>query len=370
MIKPRTYSATHHAPSSILKAACFALFLIVTAGPALAQTTPPPSQPPSQPASPPITKPDPAHDPALNDPSIDDDAITRRRAPDSQPIRPSNPASVPPAPTTPNSDNNSNQPIPPVGGLSNGGPGIPKGQFLPEGTFISARPGAIVRSPGGTFLFVPAQPSEGIAKVVPMILLPNQRLAQVASSFEQDDKALPASVSGQAFLYRGKQYILMSVFSMSHDTQPATKVKPDTSSVDADVRALMAELDARPAAPRAMDLRVLAPTSESPATTPTGKPLRDNLIAEGTVITQRRARLVRGGSTLSVMFDNGPSNPNLPAMPLLPCRLLEQLEALAASRGENLSLKVSGRVTVHNGRDFLLPTMYQIIRPGDITPMQ
>jgi hypothetical protein len=331
------------------------MFLLL-AGAAWAQQPSPPSKP-----NPP-TRPDPAHDPVLSDPSIDDDALNRRKSPDTQPLKPSNPPSIPA--TT----NSSTKPIPPVGGLTTGGPGVPKGQFLPEGTFLSGRTGAIVRTPGGTYLFIPAQTSEGIAKVVPMVLLPNQRLAQVASTFESDDKALAASVSGQAFLYRGKQYLLMSVFSMTHEpaSNSSKATSSDTTLVDADIHALMAELDARPAAPRAMDQHVLSPTPETPATrTP-----KDNLIAEGTVITGRRARLIRGGSTLSAMFDNSPSNPNLPAMPLLPCRLLEQLESLASSRGENLSIRISGRVTVHNGRDYLLPTMYQIIRPGDITPMQ
>ena len=207
-----------------------------------------------------------------------------------------------------------------------------------------------------------------MSKPVAMVLLWNQRLSQVASAIEGSEAAA-ASVSGQAFVYRGRQHLLLSVFSMTRNTeatQPSTDGKASPlPNANADIRALMEELDARPSAPRAMDQRVL--TALEPTTVRGSK---DTVIAEGTVITGRRARLIRGASGLTVTFDNGPGNPGLPPMQLLPCRLLEQLESLAASRGENLTIRVSGRTTVHGGLNYFLPTMYQIIRPGDVRPIQ
>lgn len=322
---------------------------------ATAQTRP--ADPPATPQSPkPAKKPDPATDPSLNDPSLDDDILGKggTRKPPTVPLATS--------PTVPDSaSKDTPAPVPPVGSLSSGGPGVPVGTFLPEGTFLSASPGAIVRSPGGTYLFVPAVAGPGLAKVVPMVLLPNQRLSQVASAFDSGETAIASSVSGQTFVYRGRQHLLLSVFSMSHESTASAKPK-STPGVDSDVKSMMEELDARPSAPRALDQRILSTTSDRTA--------KDNVIAEGTVVVGRRARLIRGGGGLVAMFDNGPGNPGLPAMPLLPCRLLEQLDSLAASRGENLTLKISGRTTVHQGRNYLLPTMYQVIRPGDIKPMQ
>jgi len=254
-------------------------------------------------------------------------------------------------------------PIPPTGAT---GPSIPKGTLLPEGTFLSGRPGAIVKTPGGTYIFVPSDASPGMAKATPMVLQWNQRLSQVAAAIEGNDAAA-ASVSGQAFVYKGRQYLLLSVFSMTRNTdiaKPAPGTQPATPDASADVRALMEELDSRPAAPRAMDQRIL--TNEPTAV----RGVKDTVIAEGTVITARRARLVRGPGGLTVTFDNGPGNAGLPPMQLLPCRLLEQLESLAASRGENLTIRLSGRTTVHGGLNYLLPTMYQVIRPGDLRPIQ
>lgn len=330
------------------------IFTTYGTGAAVGQTTPPTTPPPASTPSPPAPakSASPAKDPSLNDPSFDDDILGRRRqpAPPAVPLKDS--------PTVPEA-----APVPPVGSLTSGGPGLPLGKFFPEGTFLSGTPGAIVRSPGGAYLFVPSAAGEGLAKPVPMVLLPNQRLAQVAQAFESGDTAVAASVSGQAFVFHSRQYLLLSVFSMTHEPTPAEKPKTPTAD-DADVKSMMQELDSRPSAPRAMDQRILSPD------TPIGRLPRDSVIAEGTVITGRRARLVHGNGGLSAVFDNGPGNPGLPAMPLLPCRLLEQLDSLAASRGENLTLKISGRTTVHQGRNYLLPTMYQVIRPGDIKPMQ
>lgn len=347
---------------AIMASCLLAAFL--ASGEVRAQSTPPAQRPPATDIPKPA-KPDPSRDPALSDPNLDDDASGKRRpvAPPAIPI--ANPPAVPgsASPQTPNSTQPTG-PIPPTGAT---GPSIPKGTLLPEGTFLSGRPGAIVKSPGGTFIFVPSDAGAGMAKATPMVLLWNQRLSQVASAIEGNDAAA-ASVSGQAFVYKGRQYVLLSVFSMTRNSdvvKPATNGKDATPpAANADVRTLMQELDERPSAPRAMDQRVLnaEPTVMRGA--------KDTVIAEGTVITGRRARLVRGAGGLTVTFDNGPGNTGLPPMQLLPCRLLEQLESLAASRGENLTIRLSGRTTVHAGMNFLLPTMYQVIRPGDLRPIQ
>jgi hypothetical protein len=46
------------------------------------------------------------------------------------------------------------------------------------------------------------------------------------------------------------------------------------------------------------------------------------------------------------------------------------MEALAATRGDDLVFRVSGRVTVYDGRNYLLPTFEQVTPPGDVIPMQ
>lgn len=324
-------------------------------------------------------QPDPKRDPALNDPSLDDDMAGRR----SKPLPPAvGPNAAPAAPADGTRADRTPAPVSPVGGMPSTSAGIPKGKFVPEGTFLSGREGAIVRSPGGHYLFVPSAPGAGLERAVPMALLPNQRLSQVASAFDSDPSAHASSVSGQAFVFRGRQYLLLSVFSMasgvgvdasgpaitatSHAPDPQRAAGPGAPSSDPDVKALMEELDSLKSAPRAMDQRVMTPTHNTHA----GRTIKDSVIAEGTVIVGRRARLIRSVGGLAATFDNDPNSPNLPTMPLLPCRLLEQLESLASSRGENITIRLSGRATVHDGRNYLLPTMYQVVRTNDVRPMQ
>ncbi len=350
--------------SPAIMASCL-LAAFLGSGVVQAQSTPPTQRPPAPtqtPAPNKPSKPDPARDPALSDPNLDDDASGKRRptAPPAVPV--ANPPAVPgTAPAAKPAG-----PIPPTSATGATGPSIPKGTLLPEGTFLSGRPGAIVKTPGGMYIFVPSDASPGMAKATPMVLQWNQRLSQVAAAIEGSDAAA-ASVSGQAFVYKGRQYLLLSVFSMTRNTdiaKPAPGTQPATPDANADVRELIEQLDSRPSAPRAMDQRIL--TTEPTAV----RGVKDTVIAEGTVITARRARLVRGPGGLTVTFDNGPGNAGLPPMQLLPCRLLEQLESLAASRGENLTIRLSGRTTVHGGLNYLLPTMYQVIRPGDLRPIQ
>lgn len=96
------------------------------------------------------------------------------------------------------------------------------------------------------------------------------------------------------------------------------------------------------------------------------------LIPDGTVVTARRGRLVRAGrgGELAFSVDSDPDSPGTPPMTLLPCRLLESIEASAAQHGENMAFLVSGRVTVFQGRNYLLPTMYKTLRTSDVVPHQ
>ena len=110
------------------------------------------------------------------------------------------------------------------------------------------------------------------------------------------------------------------------------------------------------------------------ATAPVSKVDRTPLavVPEGTQVLSRRGRLARVGtdSELAFLADNDPNSPSPGPMVLLPCRALEQLEAAAGAYGDNITLSVSGRVTVYQSRNYLLPAMYQVVRTGDVQPHQ
>ena len=55
---------------------------------------------------------------------------------------------------------------------------------------------------------------------------------------------------------------------------------------------------------------------------------------------------------------------------LLRCRMAQKLDELAASRGDDLVVQVSGRVFVYGGRNYLLPTLAQVVPKGDVKSLQ
>lgn len=303
---------------------------------------------------------DPGKDPQLNDPSLDDKIEEQRRAELKA-------TPVPPSAQAPGHGVKSN--------AASVVPKPPEGRFLPEGSFLSSRAGVIAASKGGRLVFVPAE-KEGASggEAAPLALLPNQRLAQLEATMGASKDPRLATLSGQVFVYHGRSYLLVSLFSLAEDRarQSAAKTGDQAAGPEdrADAQALMRELDERSAGPRAMDRG--GPGS---AITEERRPRRaaskaPDLLGEGTVLTWRRARLIRGPGALVLSFDSGPDQVSLAPMPLLRCALTEQLEALAASRGEELQIKVSGRITAYAEQNHLLPTAYQVVRAGDVRSLQ
>jgi len=232
-----------------------------------------------------------------------------------------------------------------------------------------------------------------------MTLLRCQKLAQVISAWSGDTNSGPqisATVSGQVFSYGGHAYLIPSAFALGGTSEPAVpasapataepvkKKAPEPVQADADAKQLMERLESRPRPRRAVD-RVRASSSETAVVTPAAPATADapapkahvdrapvSLVPEGTAMVARRGRLVRYGpdSELAFAADNGPDNAVHAPMVLLPCRVLEQMEWAAGAYGDNIAMKVSGRVMVFQGKNYLLPTMYQIMRAGDVVPQQ
>lgn len=98
---------------------------------------------------------------------------------------------------------------------------------------------------------------------------------------------------------------------------------------------------------------------------------------EGTLIVSRRGRVVRvAGRDLALAFDNDTSSAEKPSaamerpMTLLPCQTTQKMEDLTAWKGDAIVLTVTGRVLTYDGRNYLLPTMFQLAHPGDVGPLQ
>ncbi len=208
-------------------------------------------------------------------------------------------------------------------------------------------------------------------------------------------------LSGQAFVYRGRQYLLPSTFSLINSRPaPKAEVKPEAAPQAAPqaapepANAANAATPGDPGAtgssstsgdPRVDDLirdletrsrgqRLLAPPVDT-ADAVQGQQAAEQatLLPEGDLVMNRRGRLVRlAGSDgrFAMVFDNDPNSPGTGPLVVLPCRVLETMEGLAMPRGDEATFRISGRVLVHEGRNYLLPTLAQLERPGDLTPLQ
>jgi hypothetical protein len=166
----------------------------------------------------------------------------------------------------------------------------------------------------------------------------------------------------------------------------STPQAPTSSANDPRVEDLIRELEARRSIPRALDpaTPASAPGAGAPTTPDAGRdaatPRRD-AAPEGTVIDGRRGRVIRAaGGGLIFVPDAGARNAQASAadqpMGLLPCRLLETIESRGGGalpgegRGDQVQFRISGRVVVFRGRNYLLPTLAQVLPQTDITPLQ
>jgi hypothetical protein len=321
----------------------------------------------------------PRHDPALNDPSIDDVELEQQRPRD---------ADLTVTPTPPRPGQRAVPSIaPPV--LPGVILSVPGRRVYAEGTFFAARRGSVARFATGDIVFIPSPPAnDGVPPDPAMLLQPSAKLTQLLTALSGD--VAEVSISGQVFVYRGRHHLLVTAFSISAadetvPTDPAATptippaTSPPTSPTTPDTNQDAnpdANQDANPGVdelikalegdrgPRAID--------PSPSTKPEGA-APGTLLAEGTVLIARSGRLVRPvdvNGRICFSFDNDPDSPTPPPILIAPCRMLEQMEALTYLRGESTALRMSGRILVFKGRNYLLPTMFQAVRTGDIAPLQ
>jgi hypothetical protein len=177
------------------------------------------------------------------------------------------------------------------------------------------------------------------------------------------------TLSGQVFVYHDRQYLLPAVFSLESGARAAPKEATPGANPQPDPRAedLMKELESQ-RAPRAID-----PAMGTAPPPPTRTPGSAALLQEGSLLVMRRGRLTRlpgEDGRYAFALDNDTNSPAPPPLTLLPCAELTQLEGIASTRGEGLVMKLSGRVTVYQGRNYLLPIMHQVAPGSDVTPMQ
>ncbi|MCA3005779.1 MAG: hypothetical protein ACK51N_03365 [bacterium] len=133
----------------------------------------------------------------------------------------------------------------------------------------------------------------------------------------------------------------------------------------------------QPGTPAAQPASAQPPAPAAPGTV-TSPAAGGRLLREGSFLTNRKGRLVRGALQAGgshpewfFVFDNTAGEPAAkadPAMVLMPCQNLMSMEKLVERGGESLSFTVSGQVFVYHGRNHLLPTMFTVNRRGELSP--
>jgi len=254
---------------------------------------------------------------------------------------------------------------------------VPRPGLLPEGSFLIRRPGHLVELPTGHRVWVPLAESRRAGEG-PMLLVPCLTLSRLETSMQSAPDE-PVLISGEVFVYHGRNYLLPTAFGRVTDSyEPQVSTDDDDGeqpgeadpaiSDNPDIDELMRELDDSVA-----DRGLTLPSRDADdGSGGIGSRPPPGLVPEGTYLTRRSGRLIRNGAgAWTVTFDNdADSSGVIEPMTVVPCRLLQQLEPRAQRRGDQLSLTVSGRVYTHADRNYLVPTLMQEIEPTGIDPRQ
>ncbi len=309
--------------------------------------------------------PDPKNDPVLNDPSVQERADEIRR-------RPAAPEGV--APTqTPSAEPRAK----PSEGLAPNDFAVRQAPLRREGTFLVRQRGSLVRLDSGDAAFVFHRDASGRTER-PMILIQSQNLARLEQLAADSGEDAAFHVTGQVFVYRDRNYLLLTVPPVPAG-QPAAAPEapkdPEEGTRPGDAEPTTAELiralEVQRERPRSLGIPPV--TNESAASSARPGSQAQDADPEGTIITRRRARLGRlsDGSTAAVFDNDADSSPSIDRpLALAPSLNSERMEFLASTRPEGLEFEISGRVLQYKGRNLLLPVMFRIHPSGGLNRRQ
>jgi hypothetical protein len=80
-----------------------------------------------------------------------------------------------------------------------------------------------------------------------------------------------------------------------------------------------------------------------------------------------------GASDWVFRFDKGPGGGSDKVdrpLVVIPTLNLQRMEVWALRRGEDLTFELSGRVLAYQGKNYIIPTMFQVYPDNDLEPRQ
>jgi hypothetical protein len=244
-----------------------------------------------------------------------------------------------------------------------------------EGSFIIRQRGFLVKLPGGEHAFVFHKDAAGKAER-PMVLLPCLTLQSMEQTAGERSEPTAFLITGQVYAYYNVNFLLPTAAPIAGASVPAASgekpASPDASTLkDPDVQDLIHELESQHDRPRT--LSSVSKSKEETKTSDAPKAGNVDLLPEGSTISRRRGRLIRLQSgEWAFAMDNGTAGTSSTdrAWVLNPCTTLQRMEAWAAQLGENATLQLSGRMYQFGGRNHIIPTMFQVSPPNELTPRQ
>ena len=253
--------------------------------------------------------------------------------------------------------------------------------LLREGTTLARVLGDLAQDPDEKlWLFRPIDPETGGLRRE-FVLLPSPVLEDLVRTVRAAGAPVQFEMTGRIFIYRGRNFLLADFAPtiMRFDTKlgeapkptDAAKttpsgddkfVAPPTSSVkdDAVVKEIERRLEervGRTPQPHAVDNSA---TRDASAPNKSIAP-----ITNGSRLSQRLGRIARdpqsGGWRFVPQQTTGSGDASIE---VLPCMLLERLEAAARESDASPAILISGTVYAYEGRSYLLPSSFRRAREG------
>ncbi len=236
----------------------------------------------------------------------------------------------------------------------------------PEDFLLAGRRGRI-RQNGKWWEFVFAPTQEGGADK-PVRVLPNSKLRQMVTYARTTNEAAEFGITGPITEYRGENYVLVgdvTILGRRSAAPPATgSQEPDSTSEPSILEQL--ERDAttvRPLKPSSDE----SESQDTSATEPSPRPLAlsrasGGLLHEGTRVSGRVGRLLRESDWWVLVFESDSDKPADAPVRLLPNLSLGSMEDLSVGGKQTPIFVVSGELTVHGTRNYMLIRRFRIRR--------
>lgn len=259
----------------------------------------------------------------------------------------------------------------------------PSHGLLREGSHLLQAQGHFTLDPETSSWLFTVKPSSPNSPVHTLAVLPSSFLSEAQQVVRSSPEyQLRFELNGEVTVYKGRNYLLLTqsprVVGHTEETTPET---PETHSepTEPTESAEDAPADESPDQPRdaasiMRDLQEQAGPVQRRVTTRNTTDAQDRSAAlsnnqlkrEGSSIIMRRGRINRHatGDWLFVFEADASGNAD-PPMTLMPCLMLQRLERHYQTRG-NAPILLSGRVFVYEGRNYLMPTVFQLARDRNI----